>query len=184
MIYILIPHTPDRRERLRETIDSIHANTDGIDYCIVTFENDYGGWARSLLNMMDGIHGLAIILESDTVVEEGWLRVLLDNYKQGFILEPYNELHNGTLCQHPFGHTDLLKKYLNPDYFHSFADNEFHDRAVADGVYRYVPESRIEHRHYVNGKAPNDASYQRIYSPEVFEKDRELYQQRKQSKFL
>lgn len=184
MIYICIPYTPDRKERLEVAIDSIRSTVKAFAYTIVTYENDYIGWANAVRNMIDGLDddSLMFLLESDTLVQEGCVDLLAANYMTKFataskeiVLEPFNELHNGTLIQHPFCKVKVLKKYINRAYFHQFADNEMSDRIKQDCEYIYLPEAKMEHRHVVNGKAIQDEGYKVVFDQERIKKDQEIY---------
>lgn len=184
MIYICIPTTPERRGRLKELLASIEKHTENVPHCVVTYENDRGGWVPAVYDMLDGIDGYVVLLGSDVVVEKDWLLNLSVAYFRAFpnddgVAEPFNELHGPTLCQHPFAHSRTIKKYLDPRFVHFFSDNWFTDQARRDGKLIYVPEAKIEHKHFVNKKAPFDKTYETIFNKEVNQKDCELYQKLK-----
>lgn len=185
MIYICIPHTPDRRDRLQKTVDSIRENTK-IPHCIVTYENNYIGWANAIHEMIQDIDGLIWIVGSDVIVKEGCVEELYRRYRETFkdtggIVEPFNELHGSKLAQHPFGDAHLLRKYIHKGYKHCFADNELTERAYAEGKMDYAPNAIIDHQHAVNNKAPMDAGYEFSLNPKNYEIDLTLYKQRKEN---
>lgn len=185
MISICIPHTPDRRERLQETIDSIHENVT-VPHVICTYENDYEGWAKAVDNMLSTVRGTALVIGSDVIVERGCVEELIKAYAwsdTAGVVEPYNELHNGKLCQHPFGDSQLIRRYLHTGYKHCFADNEMTERLKAANKYLYVPEAKIEHRHFVNGKAKMDKGYAFSLGSKDYDADRELFTKRKAAGF-
>lgn len=135
-------------------------------------------------NILSGIDDFVVLLGSDVVVKEGWLDVLWDRFNTVFpnqdgCAQPYDEINNGALCQHPLGHSKVIQKYLHKGYIHNFSDNEMTDRLLQDGKYLYVPESKIEHIHWVNKKAGMDKTYEKIM--ESYERDKELYLTRKQN---
>ncbi len=180
MIYIVIPTTKARRRRTQELVRSIQENSDGMEYSIVIFENELGGWVPAVHKALEGFKDDAIVwlLGSDCIVEKGALYELDFAYthvKRAIVLEPYNELHGGNLCQHPFGPVRLIKKYLDSRFTHWYSDNLFTDLARRDAALLYVPEARIQHNHFVNGKAPKDSTYETIFDPATVEKDRLLY---------
>lgn len=175
MIYILIPTTPERRHRCNELVKSIQENTHDIPYTICVYENNDGGWVPAVYNALEGINGIVWLLGSDCIVENNAVKTLFDNYKEGYVLEPFNEMHNDTLCQHPFGHSDTIKKYLDKRFTHWYSDSYFHLQAKRDGKLLYVPEAKIQHNHFVNGKAEVDETYKTVFNPETIEKDRLLF---------
>ncbi len=185
MIFILIPTTKERRPRLKELIDSIHENTQGIDYSIVTFENHIG-WVRAHRSMLNRINGYCVLLADDLIVKENWLQNLWNSFVDAFpagdgIAEPFNEIHGPNLSQHPLGRSDTILKYLHKGYIHNYSDNEFTDRARADGKLIYVPTAIIEHKHWTNGKAQRDETY--LSQLKSLEHDKELYESRKRNNF-
>lgn len=188
MIYIVIPTTPVRRARLQELIESIYKNTKDIEYSIVIFENELGGWVPAVHKALEGISGYVVLLGSDVVVEEGWLKTLWDRFIATFpdgsgAAQPFDEIHNGGLCQHPLAHSDTIKKYLHSGYVHNYSDNEMTERLIADGKYLYVPEAKIEHKHFINGKAERDATYDIVFNKESYRKDAMLFANRKKNGF-
>ena len=180
--YILIPYTKDRRARLEVCIKAIQENTEGMPYSLVLYENDYIGFPNAILNMIEGINGYVVMYASDLVAQKDWLKILWQEYekigRKGAI-EPENILHKGTLCQHPLLHTDLVRKFFHREYFHSFCDNEMHERFVAEGLYTYCPDAKIEHHHVVNRKAEMDEGYKVVLDPKRKDIDLETYKKRK-----
>lgn len=184
MIYIVIPDTPERQHRTAELVKSIRANTNDIQYAIVTYTNMDGGWVPAVYNSLEGINGLVWLLGSDTIVEKDALKTLYNRFRQEFpnedgVCEPYNELHRDTLCQHPFAHSNTIRKYLDKRFTHWYSDNLFTLRAKKDGKLLYVPEAKIQHNHFMNGKALKDKTYETIFNPETVLKDKILFEQLK-----
>lgn len=65
---------------------------------------------------------------------------------------------------------------LSDAYDHSFADDECIATAQRRGVYAYAQASVVEHRHWMNRAAPDDATYRR--GRERFEQDRAIFNER------
>ena len=182
MIYIVIPTTKERRPRLRELLDSIDENTEGMKYTVCVYENDDGGWVPAVHNAIKYIDGFVVLLGSDIVVKKDWLKNLWEAFIKQFpdgdgAVQPYGEINNGALCQHPLAHSNTIKKYLDKDFIHNFSDNWMTERLIEDGKYLYVPEAEIEHKHMVNGKAKPDETYKKVFS--TYERDREVYKRKK-----
>lgn len=182
-IYIVIPTTKERRPQTDRLIESIRENTK-IPHVICVYENADGGWVPAVHKALDSIDGFVVLLGSDVVVHEGWLDALWDGFCDAFpkkdgCAQPFDEINNGALCQHPLGHSSVIKHYLHKGYIHNFSDNEMTERLIRDRKYLYVPESKIEHLHWVNGKAQQDETYKVIMSS--YERDREVYLERKRN---
>lgn len=181
MIYIIIPTTKDRRPRTKELVKSIEETSDGIEYAIVIFENELGGWVPAIYKAIEGIDGLVWLLGSDCIVKDGALKTLYETYMNNFpnndgVCEPYNELHGDKLCQHPFAHSKTIKKYLDKRFTHWYSDNYFTILANNDNKLVYVPDAIIEHNHFINGKAQLDETYVKIFDPVTIEKDKLLFE--------
>lgn len=188
MIYICIPTTPDRHNRLKELIDSIHEHTQNIEHTVVFYPNELGGWVKAVHRMLEGIDGYVVLLGSDVVVKKDWLRILWDRFIAVFpdgsgAAQPYDEINRGMLCQHPLAHSRTIKKYLYKGYIHNFSDNDMTETLLRDGKYLYVPESKIEHKHFIIGKAEKDKTYEMVFNKENWEKDHALFLTRKQNGF-
>ena len=182
--YVLIPHTPDRRARLQEAMAAIHQNTDPniTPYAIVTYENDYIGFPNAIRDMVDNIDGYVFMCASDLIMGPKWLEILWRKYEQlgrKGAVEPFNEIQQGGLAQHTLSHSSLVKEFLSRAYFHYYADNEMSERIKEAGLYTYVPEAPMEHRHVINQKAEMDEGYRVVLDPERNEKDRVTYEKRK-----
>lgn len=186
MIYICIPTTSERVVETQKLIDSIAEHTKDVQHCVLVYENEDGGWVPAVHNMLSGIDGFVVLLGSDCTVKEGWLSTLWDRFCEVFpdkdgCAQPYDEINNGALCQHPLAHSSVIKKYLHKGYVHNFSDNEMTETLLRDGKYLYVPEAKIEHHHWVNKKAKFDHTYKKIM--ESYERDQQLYTERKAADF-
>lgn len=182
IIYIVIPTTKERRPRLRELLDSIDENTEGMKYAVVVYENDDGGWVPAVHNAIQGIDGYVVLLGSDVVVKKDWLKNLWDGFCRQFpnkdgAAQPYDEINNGSLCQHPLAHSDTIRKYLDKDFIHNFSDNWMTEMLIADGKYLYVPNAIVEHKHFVNKKAKKDKTYEKVFS--TYGRDQQVYIRKK-----
>lgn len=181
MIYICVPTTEERREQTDRLVASIREHTKDVQHSIVLYENQDGGWVPAVHNVLSSIDGFVVLLGSDCLVTERWLSTLWERFCKVFpnkdgVAQPFDEINQGRLCQHPLGHSKVIKEYLHPGYIHNFSDNEMTDRLLEDGKYLYVPESKVEHLHWVNKKAPMDETYKQIMS--TYERDKQLYQNR------
>jgi hypothetical protein len=58
---------------------------------------------------------------------------------------------------------------------HLWSDTAVYDLGHAAGCIRYLPETFIEHMHYVVGKAPRDEQYNRVNSPDQWDRDKAAY---------
>jgi len=58
---------------------------------------------------------------------------------------------------------------------HLWSDTAVYDLGIAAGCIRYLPETYIEHVHYINGKAPRDAQYERVNSADQWNRDEAAY---------
>lgn len=65
---------------------------------------------------------------------------------------------------------------LSGEYSHSFVDDELIATAMHRGVYAYAQNAIVEHRHWMNHAAPDDATYRRGRAR--FEQDRAIFHQR------
>jgi GT2 family glycosyltransferase len=188
IITICIPTTDERNSRLRELLQSIHDHTKNMRYRVLYYPNADGGWVKAVHNALEGIDGYVVLLGSDVIVEQDWLKNLWNVFIKAFpngdgAAEPFNENHGSTLCNHPLAHSRTIKEYLHKGYIHNYSDNEFTDRLRAINKLIYVPEAKIQHNHVMNKKAQMDETYKIVLNPENFARDRELYSTRKAKNF-
>jgi len=94
---------------------------------------------------------------------------------------------------HWLGHKKLLEytggEFFHTGYIHQFCDNELCLWATCLGRYVLEPKAVISHKHdgFKNKKksfrenleASKDKDYKRVYSQQVFDHDRQLFEQRK-----
>lgn len=78
---------------------------------------------------------------------------------------------------------EQLGHIYNPVYFSMFADNELHDVCKKNGWLIYS-DLKFEHRHFINGKNPKDATYERENSTQAYNMGKKIYEQRKAHNFV
>lgn len=179
MIYIIIPTTKERRERLNKCIESIRLNNFPVTICI--YEGEDGGYVRAVLNTLQGINGLCFILGDDAILDKDCIKTLYEKYesldnKEEWLLQPYEQIQKGNLATMPFCHSDIIKRYLFSGYKHNYSDTELTDRMLAMGRYLPVLEAKINHEHFTCG-AEIDETYKKNNA--TMEEDRLLYLKRK-----
>lgn len=183
LIYILIPTTPERKEKLALTLASIAENK--LPHVVCIYESEGEGGSIALFKMLQGINGLCFVLNDDMVIAPDCLEKLYFEWlrkipEEDVLLQPFDNINKGKLAVSPFCHSDVLKKYFYHGYIHCFADTELTEVLKAKGSYFYVPEAKMQHNHYkITNK--NDDTYQ--FSRDHHAVDRELYFKRKANGF-
>jgi hypothetical protein len=176
MVYIIVPSVKERREQLQKCIDSIYKNA-GYPCVICIYENEPRGAIIAMHEMIEGINDIVWFIGCDTILtEKDTLKRLMEQYEDGLVLCPDDGIQHGRVITSPLCHSNLIKKYMCKDYFHNWADQEFTDIMNEKGIYKYCPEIKIEHNHWVNGKAPIDDAYKLAYQKD--KEDKELYLKR------
>jgi len=184
-VTILIPTTPERRERLQQTIESIREHTT-LPYKLTIYENNYEGYVKAIHTLLDGVDGLVWCLNDDVILKNDAVKILCDKFielypKYNGLLQPKDGIQEGNVATLPFCHSKIMKTLTHEGYHHNFADQEFTMRMNAAGLYTYVPEAVVEHNHWINGKAEQDRTYSD--SQILFQKDQELFANRLQNGF-
>jgi len=64
-----------------------------------------------------------------------------------------------------------LGQFCEPGALHLYLDNYWRTLGERLGTLRYLPDVIIEHVHYINGKAPEDALYAEVNAPSMYEHD-------------
>lgn len=186
MIHILIPTTEERRERLKECIETIHKYA-GVPHIISTYENYREGFVTPCFKLLKDLKDDTMVwcIGDDTrLIEPDTLKRLLDIYNEKYpnkdgVVQPDDGIQNGGIITMPLCTAKtMLEKGIHLDFFLNFCDNIFTELMIKDGKYTYCPEIKVEHQHHVNRKAPLDETY--IYANTQFEKDRETYFKTKQ----
>lgn len=179
-ITILIPTTPERRERLQQTIQSIREHTTQ-PYRLMIYENNYEGYVKAIHTLLEGVDGLVWCLNDDVILKNDALKILSDKFEELYpqhngLLQPRDGIQEGNVCTLPFCHSKIMQRFTHKGYHHNFADQEFTLIMKANNLYTYVPEAVVEHKHWINGKAEQDKTY--TDSQTRFEKDKELFTNR------
>ncbi len=74
----------------------------------------------------------------------------------------WDGIQNERLPVHPFIGGDLVRKlgwWAAPGLQHWFVDNVWKAVADAHNCAAYLPDVKMTHHHFINGKAPNDRTY-------------------------
>lgn len=153
MINVLIPTTPERADRLKVAVDSIKRSNCDQELNIVVDVNNYEGYVKSVLRMLDKVDGLTMVVTDDLELWPTTIRALYNAYTEAFP-------NNDGLCVYgdehwdlkafglPFAHSNTLKELINPIYFHNFADKEMCEIMKMRGKYLPVPQAQVWHHHY------------------------------------
>lgn len=187
MINILIPTTPDRRERLQKTLDSIKASNCNQEFNIIIDENEYEGYVKSVLKMLDRVEGFCMVIPNDVEIWPSTIQALYNAYTEAFPnndgLCVYGDHHwDLNIFGLPFAHSRILKEIINPIYFHNFHDKEMCEIMRMRGKYLPVPQAQVWHRHYLWDKnALKDKTYE--VGEASSKKDGELYMMRRAKNF-
>lgn len=191
MIYVLIPTTVDRRERLAKCVDALRASVCSEPFTICTYENKDGGFIAAIHKMLEGIddNSLVFCIGDDVIVDKTCLHRLYEAYTnaprtkmmQGVVCQPYDEFHNGAIVVNPFCQAWVMKRYQYKGYIHNYADVEFTEIIKERKMYLYVPDAIVEHVHHINNKAEFDQTYKDC--SKFLDHDRGLYQSRKAAGF-
>jgi len=176
MIYILIPTTKERKERLAFCLEAVYKSKCKEPFTVCVYENSDGGWVKALWKMIEGINGLIFNIGDDVIIGPECIQKLFDSYKDGFLLQPYDQIQQGKICTNPFCHSDIIKEFLYDGYVHNFADTEMTERIKKLGRYLYVPEAITHHYHFTENKDLMDNTYKA--SQKYFKQDSELFDQR------
>jgi GT2 family glycosyltransferase len=184
IVYICIPTTPGRRDRLQTCIEHIRAND--FPHAILIYENQDGGCVAAEHNMLQGIDGLVFILNDDMEIAPDCIRKLYEAYMREFggrdgLVQPFEQIHQGKIAVSPFCHSDVIKKYVHRGYIHNFNDTELTEVMKARGKYLYVSEAKMVHRHWTREGELNDETY-RLTSA-AYKQDQALFEKRKANGF-
>lgn len=104
------------------------------------------------------------MVADDVVPEtEGWDKIMVSACKPDKIVWGRDDLQNEKLPVHPFIGGDLVRRmgfWAAPGMKHWFVDNAWKAIADALGCGVYLSDVHMIHRHYVNGRAQMDKTYQ------------------------
>lgn len=134
---------------------------------IIVDVNQYEGFVKSVLRMLDKVDGICLLLGNDTIVTPHAIQRLYNAYMKEFpeqdgvcACSDGRDNHGDLIC-HPFGHSKTLKENIHPKYFHNFVDKDLGYVMWRKGKYLAVPNAVIEHHHYTqkNRNAKRDLTY-------------------------
>jgi hypothetical protein len=163
-IYVLIPTTPGRKERLKRCVKSIKKSRCDQGIEIVVDVNNYKGAVKSLLRLFNKVNGLALFLGDDTWIFPDTIQRLYDAYikafpeNDGMAVATDESVHKISFA-HPFAHTQVFRQHTFPGYFHNFVDREWQDRMKFLNKYVEVPMARIMHNHFTKDSYLFDQTY-------------------------
>lgn len=167
MIYVLIPSTPDRERRLQRAISFVKKSRCKEPIEIVVDVNEYEGYVKSMLRLVNKVDGLAFLMGNDVEVRVPTIQNLYNCYMKNFpdqdgIVACIDELSgpdSGDSAQHPFGHTRTFRDIIFPGYFHNFVDREWTDIMKKRDKYAIARDAIITHRHYTKNRNLKDKTY-------------------------
>lgn len=187
MINLIIPTTPERKKRLEKTLDSIKRSNCNQELNVVVDVNQYEGYVKSVLRMLNKISGITMIITDDIEVCPNTIQELYNVYTKAF---PNNDglcvygdhhWHLGTFGL-PFAHSNVLKEVINPEYFHNFQDIEMCDVMKMRGKYLPVPTALVKHNHYIwDGDVKRDETYAK--GEEFSDSDNAILKRRRENKY-
>lgn len=102
-------------------------------------------------------------LQDDIVPRTKCWDILLRDAIQGGISYPDDGFQHDALPTNPFISGDLARAIgwlALPNVYHWYADNAWKVIGERIGKLHYTPSVLLEHHHRINGKAPDDATYQ------------------------
>ena len=185
MLYICVPTIKSRRDRLEVCVASIKEHVK-IPHCIVTYENERGGFVPAIHDMLKGIDGVVWCIGDDTVVQNDAVDILWRRFHDEYpdldgVVQPDDGIQHERIITMPMCHSKTMQQFTYKGYNHYYADEEFTWHMREAGKYTYVPEAVVEHAHWLNGKAENDEKY--TVSMQKNDADKELFIKRMENGF-
>lgn len=189
MIYICIPTTEERKDRLVKCVESLHKNA-GEKFVIATYQNKKEGFIGPIQNILSGLKDDTLVwcIGDDSVInQKDTLKLLKERFLKEYpemdgVVQPDDGIQHGDIITMPFCTAKTMRDYTFKGYFLNFADNEFTEIMRDEmGKYTYCPEIKVDHEHWCNGKAEKDETYKHASS--LFVQDRDLYNKRKANNF-
>jgi len=128
-------------------------------------------------------------LGDDTEPQDGWLhaamRVMYEQTNDKGLVG-LNDGSNHPFATHWVASRSLLPQldgeFFHTGYKHCYCDVELTARCRELGLYSYSEKAKIIHHNpFIDASVPRDEFYDRAYSPEVTNHDRELYYNRKEN---
>ena len=183
MIYICVPTTRERAERLEVLKESLRKYA-GIPYVLCTYENYREGFIQPIKKILNGLapHTLVWCIGDDTeLTEPDTLKRLALEFYNRFphfdgIVQPNDGIQEGRIITMPLCTARTMMFGQHDGYFLNYADVEFTMIAEAFGKYKYCPDINVQHSHWVNRKAKMDDTYSFAASKD--QEDAKLFQER------
>jgi hypothetical protein len=88
-------------------------------------------------------------------------------------------LHNGAIANHWIVRAELVKAlhyFIPPEFKHLYIDNFWTKVGAETNTIKYLPHVILEHRHWINQKAQNDATYQLAEANDGMEHGRKVFE--------
>lgn len=191
MIYVLIPTTKERGYRLEKCIRAI---TEYQTYptAIVTYQNEIGcedvGWVKAVHKLLEGINDdqLVFILGDDAIVAPDCIARLYEGYMalpkdDEWLLQPWEQYHQGELATFPFCKAGVLKKYIHKGYKHLYSDTELTLVMKSKGKYGIVKAAKVDHQHFLKQPELLDNTYKATQA--LHDADQALFIERAKTEF-
>jgi len=191
MISVIIPTI--RPERAKQCIAAIHKHTateKGL-YEIVTEEDAERVGCPIMVRQLtaQARYDNVMFLGDDTIPQPGFMKAAIEAMQQlpdGWGMVGLNDgFHDGNiLATHWLASKKLLPaldgEFFHVGYRHCYCDQELMERCKKIGRYIWSEDALIWHRHpMLCDNVKSDSDYARVYSPEYYEHDRQLFESRK-----
>lgn len=128
-----------------------------------------------------------VVVSDDFEAFQGWDTAIIErlDINRAELLHTFDTIQNN-VCTLPI----LTKKYYelfghiyHPHYISMFADDDMTECAKLVNGYVEAFDLTFAHNHWVNGKNPNDKTYDRENSKTAWEVGKRMFQQRKARRF-
>ncbi len=188
-VSIIIPVIrPERAKRCIEAIKA-HAGIPEDQYEIITEEDKKRiGVAHMVKRLVEKTKAPRVcFLGDDTVPQRDFLKNALKAMAaipDGWGLVSFNDNPTTTRSAAHWVADKRLLPMLDGEFFHTgykhcFCDDELLVRCQQANRYIYAYDAYILHEHpMVEGQGPTDPDYKRVYAPEIYNHDHELFQKR------
>lgn len=148
-----------------------------------------GSYAEKIRAGIDATTDELVFLAADDLFfTPGWLPAAMSHIRDGVHVVGVNDTIVRERRPEHATHFLMTREYallpcldgepgpLSQAYSHSFTDDELIATARARGAYAYARDSIVEHRHWMNDAAPDDATYQQGRAQ--FRRDRKIFMRR------
>lgn len=178
-----------RPEKAQRCIAAIIENTGPYDAYEILEEADVDriGCPKMVKRLVEQSSGeLVLFLGDDCIPQKDFLKNALKAMAElpdGWGLVGFNDNTGRNLPTHWLADKRLLEhlggEFFHTGYTHCFCDNELMLRAAELDRYVYANDATIEHDHaIIKGEEIEDKDLKRVYSKEVYNKDRLLFSKR------